>query len=162
MTGAIRPFCSTSQTVDVSCSQGILLAVSSLSMASSVAQVSRPLPFLKPMLHILSPKDPHLAWLNPLYFPVGRRQAGSWVLHTGCCTEPRGRSLLLTLPLTSSSCQGLTNERGYPGRQRWMEIPAHGPAHTAGLCIPRLGIRRIRWPLMEPLLSHLVVLGGGM
>lgn len=39
--------------------------------------------------------------------------------------------------------------------------PRSRPAHTARLCIPPLGISLIRWPLMEPLLSHLVVLGVG-
>lgn len=34
------------------------------------------------------------------------------------------------------------------------------PAHTAPFGIPPLEIRLIRWPFMEPLLSHLVVLGG--
>lgn len=37
-----------------------------------------------------------------------------------------------------------------------------GPAHPARLGVPPLGIKLIRWPFMEPLLSHLFVLGGGM
>ena len=37
-----------------------------------------------------------------------------------------------------------------------------GRIHTARLCIPPFGIRLIRWPFMEPLLSPLAAPGGAV
>lgn len=68
-------FCSWSQTVQGS--RELLIAASSLNIASFGLQVSRPLPFLKPC-PLSSPKDPRLALRND--FPrAGRREeaAGS-------------------------------------------------------------------------------------